>query len=46
MQGMLAALPAKLVELQAGRSGLFVLGRRVVAIFALSTLQRNNFARH
>jgi hypothetical protein len=38
MQRMLAALPAKLIELQPGRGGLFVLGGGVVAIFAVSTL--------
>ena len=38
MRRVLAALPAKLIELQPGRGGLLVLGRGVVAIFALSTL--------
>jgi hypothetical protein len=38
MQRVLAALPAKLVELQPGRGGLLVLGGGVIAIFALSTL--------
>ena len=35
---VLEALTAKLVELQPSRRGLLVLGRGVVAIFALSTL--------
>jgi hypothetical protein len=38
MRRVLAALTAKLVELQPGRRGLLVFGRGVVAIFALSTL--------
>jgi hypothetical protein len=38
MRRVLAALPAKLVELQPGRGGLLVLGGGVVAILALSTL--------
>src|SRR5208283_2037267 len=46
MRRVLAALPAELVEFQPGRRGLLVLGRGVVAIFALSTLQCNNLAGH
>jgi hypothetical protein len=43
---VLPALPAKLIELQAAGRGLFVLGGGVVAVFAISTLQRNNLAGH
>jgi hypothetical protein len=43
---MLPALPAELIELQPAGRGLFVLGGGVVAIFALSTLQRHNLAGH
>ena len=38
MRRVLAALTAKLVELQPVRRGLLVLGGGVVAIFALSAL--------
>ena len=43
---MLPALPAELAEFQPARGGLLVLGGGVVAVFALSTLQRNNLAGH
>jgi hypothetical protein len=43
---MFPTLPAKLVELQPGGRGLLILGGGVVAVFALSTLQRNNLAGH
>src|ERR1035438_9628204 len=46
MRSMFPTLPAELVELQPGRRGLLVLGGGVVAVFALSTLQRNNLAGH
>jgi hypothetical protein len=46
MRRVLPALPAELVELQPARRGLFILGRGVVAVFALSTLQRHNLAGH
>jgi hypothetical protein len=46
VRGVLAALPAELVELQTLRGRFTVLGRRVVLIFALGALQLTNFARH
>ena len=46
MRRVLAARPAKLVELQPARGGLLVLGGRVIAILAITALQRNDFAGH
>src|SRR5271166_5412777 len=46
VQRVLAALPAELAELQPPCRGLLVLGGGVVTVLALSTLQRNNLARH
>jgi hypothetical protein len=46
MRRVLAALAAELVELQPGRRGLLVLGGGVIAIFAITALQRNNLSRH
>jgi hypothetical protein len=43
---MLPALPAEFLELQPARRGFLILGNGVVAVFALSTLQRNNLAGH
>jgi len=43
MGGVLAARPAKLLGLHAFGVLLFVLRCCVVAIFAIATLQRNNF---
>jgi hypothetical protein len=43
---MFPALPAEFLELQTACGGLFVLGNGVVAVFALSALQRNNLAGH
>src|SRR5271165_1866796 len=43
---MLAALPAELLEFQPARRGLLVLGRGVVTVLTLSTLQRHNLAGH
>jgi hypothetical protein len=41
--GVLAAAITELLELEAASGRLFVLRRRVVALFALSALQCNNF---
>jgi hypothetical protein len=46
MRRVLAALPAKLAELQAVRRRLPVLRRGVVLVFALGALQLNNFPWH
>jgi hypothetical protein len=46
MRRVLAARPAELVEFQPGRRGLLVLGSRVIAILAITALQRNNLAGH
>jgi hypothetical protein len=43
---VLAARPAKLVELQAARRGLLILGGGVIAILAITALQSNNLSRH
>jgi hypothetical protein len=43
---MLAALAAELVELETASSRLLVLGRGVVLVLAISTLQLNDFAGH
>jgi hypothetical protein len=43
---MLPALPAELLEFQPAGRGLLIIGGGVVAVFAISTLQRNNFAGH
>jgi hypothetical protein len=44
MPGVLAARIAKLSGLHAFRVLLLVLGRRVVAVFAIAALQRNDFS--
>ncbi len=44
MPGVLAARIAKLPSLDALRVLLLVLGRRVVAVFAIAALQRNDFS--
>src|ERR1035437_3489128 len=46
MQRVAAAAPAELFELQPVRRVLFVLGRYVIAFFALSALQNNVISRH
>jgi hypothetical protein len=46
MRRVLAARPAELVELQPARRGLLVLGGGVIAILAITALQRNNLSRH
>ncbi len=46
MRRVLAALPAKLAELQTVRGCFPVLGRGVVFVFALRALQLNNFPGH
>jgi hypothetical protein len=46
MVRVLAALAAKLAELETLGRGLAVLGRRVVLILAHRALQLTNFARH
>jgi hypothetical protein len=43
---VLPALAAELLEFQPAGRGFFVLGGGVVAVFAISTLQRNNLAGH
>jgi hypothetical protein len=46
MRRVFAARPAEFVELQPARRGLLVLGGRVIAILAITALQRNNLSRH
>jgi hypothetical protein len=46
MNRVLAALAAELAEFQPSRRGLFVLGRRVIAVLAITALQRNNLSWH
>jgi hypothetical protein len=46
VQLMLAASPAELFELEPVRLVLLVLGRHVVALFALGALQNNVISRH
>ena len=41
-----AARPAKFAEFQPARRGLLVLGGGVIAVFAITALQRNNLSRH
>jgi hypothetical protein len=43
VRGMLAATIAKLGELKPASGRLFVLGRRVIALFAFRTLEGNYF---
>src|SRR5947199_5528275 len=43
---MLPATPAKLFQLETVRSGLPVLGRRVIAFLTVTALQRNDFSGH
>jgi hypothetical protein len=46
MRRVLAALAAELVEFQPARRGLLVLGGGVIAILAITALQRNDLSRH
>jgi hypothetical protein len=46
MRRLFAARITKLLRFQPFRVLLFVLGRCVVAVFAISALQRNNFAHY
>ena len=46
VQRMATATATELFELQPVRLGLFVLGRHIVALFALRTLQNNVISRH
>jgi hypothetical protein len=46
MRRMLPATPAKLFQLDPIRRRLPVLGRRVIALFALTALHRNNLSGH
>ena len=46
VQRMAAAATAELFELKPVRRALFVLGRHVVALFALRALQNNVISRH
>ena len=43
---MLPAMPAKLLQFQALRGGFLVLGGRIVPVFALGALERDNLSRH
>jgi hypothetical protein len=43
---VLAARPAELIEFQPARRGLLILGGGVIAILAITALQRNNLSRH
>ena len=43
---MLPATTTKLLQLDPVRSRLPVLGRRIIALFAITALQRNNFSGH
>jgi hypothetical protein len=43
---MLAATVAELLELQPFRRRLPVLGGRIISLFAIAALQRNNFSGH
>jgi hypothetical protein len=46
MRRMLAATPAKFPQLQPVRSGLPVLGGRIISLFALTALQCNDLSGH
>ena len=46
MRRVFAARPAKFAEFQPARRGLLVLGGGVIAVFAITALQRNNLSRH
>jgi hypothetical protein len=46
VQRVLAAPAAELLQFQAVRSRFAVLGRRIVPLFAIATLQRNNLSGH
>ena len=46
MQSMRPAAPTELLELQTVRSLLLILGRHVIALFALGALQYNVVSRH
>jgi hypothetical protein len=43
---MLAAMPAKLLKLQALGRGLFVLGRGIIPVLAFLTLESDDIASH
>jgi hypothetical protein len=46
MRRVLAAAPAKLLQLQPVRLGFPVLGGRVIPLFAITALQRNDLSGH
>jgi hypothetical protein len=46
MRRVLAAAPAEFLELQPVRRGLAILRRRIIPLFALTALQRNDFSGH
>ena len=46
MRRVLAALAAELAEFQPARRGLLVLGGGVIAVLAITALQRNDLSRH
>jgi hypothetical protein len=46
MRRVLAALAAELAELQPARRGFLIFGGGVIAVLAITALQRNDFSRH
>jgi hypothetical protein len=46
MRRVLAAPTAELLQLQPVRCRFAVLGRRIIPLFAIAALQRNNFSGH
>jgi hypothetical protein len=46
MRRVLAALAAELAKLQPARRGFLILGGGVIAVLAITALQRNDFSRH
>jgi hypothetical protein len=46
MRRVLTATAAELLELQPFRRSLPVLGGRIIPLFAITALQRNNFSGH
>jgi len=46
MRRVFAARAAEFVEFQPARRGLLVLGGGVIAVLAITALQRNNLSRH
>jgi hypothetical protein len=46
MRSVLTARPAEFAEFQPARRGFLILGGGVIAVLAITTLQRNNLAGH